>query len=127
MKRLIINNKNSRRQVRHARVRARLQGTGEVPRLSVWRGLRSMAAQLIDDSRRQTLVYVSSRSVKPVVAAVAIGKTAKVALAYAVGEKLAAVALNKGITQAVFDRGGYKYHGRVEAVADGARAGGLKF
>lgn len=124
MKRLIINNKNSRRQVRHARIRRALKGSAALPRLSVWRGLRSTTAQIIDDSSHQTLVYVSSRSVK---APVSKDKTIKVALAYAVGEKLAAAALEKSITKVVFDRGGYRYHGRVQALAEGARAGGLKF
>ncbi|MDO8626238.1 MAG: 50S ribosomal protein L18 [Candidatus Magasanikbacteria bacterium] len=120
----MINNKNSRRQVRHARIRRALKGSAALPRLSVWRGLRSTTAQIIDDSSHQTLVYVSSRSVK---APVSKDKTIKVALAYAVGEKLAAAALEKSITKVVFDRGGYRYHGRVQALAEGARAGGLKF
>lgn len=124
MKRLIINNKNSRRQVRHARIRATVKGTSAVPRLSIFRSLKALTAQIIDDGAHKTLVYVSSRTVK---AAAAKDKTTKVALAYAVGEKLAAEAKAKGIAQVVFDRGGYKYHGRVQAVADGARAGGLKF
>ena len=124
MRRLLNQTKNKLRQVRHARVRARVIGTNECPRLSVFRGLKSLTAQLIDDNSGKTLCYVNSRNIK---AEKAEGKTAKVALAYAVGQKLAEMAKEKNIKKAVFDRGGYKYHGRVAAVADGARACGLDF
>jgi large subunit ribosomal protein L18 len=83
-----------------------------------------MTAQLVDDSTGKTMVYVSSVGMK---APKVEGKTAKVAMAYAVGEKIASEAKAKGISKIVFDRGGYKYHGRVAALAEGARAGGLQF
>lgn len=124
MKRTVNSNKDSRRAVRHARVRARLKGTAARPRLSVFRGLRNMVAQLIDDSAGKTLVYVASVGLK---AKPKEGQGEKVSVAYAVGEKLAETAKAKGITKIIFDRGGYKYHGRVAAIAAGARAGGLEF
>lgn len=124
MKRTIKKTKDSRRSLRHLRVRAVVKGTAECPRLSVFRGLRKMVAQLIDDTTSKTLVYVESTGLtaKP-----KAKEGAKVALAFAVGEKLAAAAKAKKITKIVFDRGGYRYHGRVQAVAEGARAGGLEF
>lgn len=124
MKRLSNNHSSSRRAIRHTRVRSRVVGTLERPRLSVHRGLKSMTAQLIDDSSGKTLAYVNSQSVK---AEKQEGKGAKMVLAYAVGVKLAELAKTKKITKVVFDRGGYSYHGRVAAVADGARATGLQF
>lgn len=124
MKRLINKTKSSLRQVRHARVRARVKGTKELPRLSVFRGLRSLVTQLIDDANGKTLCAVKSAEVKD---GKVEGKTGKVAEAYLVGKKLAEKAAALGIKAIVFDRGGYRYHGRVAAVADGAREGGLKF
>ncbi len=116
--------KNALRQVRHARVRARVQGTAHIPRLSVFRGLRSMAAQLVDDTSGKTICYADSRAVKH---SSVEGKKAKVAAGYAVGKLLAEQARAKGISRVVFDRGGYQFHGRVAALAEGARAGGLQF
>lgn len=124
MKRTVKETKNSLRQVRHDRVRARLFGTKEAPRLSVFRSLRSMTVQLIDDSSGKTLAFVKSSDLK---APKVEGKTTKVGAAYAVGKALAEKAKALGITKAIFDRGGYRYHGRVEAVAAGAREGGLQF
>lgn len=124
MKRLLNKSKNNLRQVRHARVRATVKGTKETPRLSVFRGLRSLVTQLIDDTSGKTLCAVKSAEVKETKVE---GKTGKVALAYLVGQKLAEKAAALGIKSVVFDRGGYRYHGRVAAVAEGARAGGLKF
>jgi len=124
MKRLLNKTKNNLRQVRHARVRARVKGTKDVPRLSVFRGLRSLVTQLIDDANGKTLCAVKSSEVK---AGKVDGKTGKVAEAYLVGKKLAEKAVAAGISNIVFDRGGYRYHGRVAAVAEGAREGGLKF
>lgn len=123
MKRLLTS-KNEIREVRHERVRMQVKGTGVCPRLSVYRGLRSTIAQLIDDTTGRTLAYVNSNEIKNVKVE---GKDGKVAAAYAVGQKLAEKAVALKITSVVFDRGGYQYHGRVEAVADGARAGGLQF
>ncbi len=126
MKRLTTTTKNALRQIRHRRVRKSVMGTPKRPRLSVFRGLRSTIAQLVDDSTGKTLCYVKSVALKSAKAKVE-GKTTKVAAAHAVGFSLAEKAKGLGITQAVFDRGGYKYHGRIQAVAEGARAGGLEF
>ncbi len=124
MKRLLTKSKNALRQVRHSRVRSVVQGTSSHPRLSVFRGLRSTIAQLVDDAAGKTLCYVSSKEIKETKTE---GRTGKVAAAFLVGKKLAEKASEKGIKTIVFDRAGYKYHGRVQAVADGAREGGLQF
>lgn len=124
MRKLATKTKNALRQVRHDRIRATLKGTSATPRLSVFRSLRNMTAQLVDDSSGKTLVAVNSGSLK---AKKVEGKVGKVAMAYVVGEKIAELAKEKGISQVVFDRGGYRYHGRVAALAEGARVGGLKF
>jgi large subunit ribosomal protein L18 len=120
MKRL-SNNKNNRalRVRRHNRVRAIVSGTAEKPRLSVFRSLRGMVAQLVNDEAGKTLCYASSKELKE--------KKGKVSVAEALGKLIAEKAKTKGIVQIVFDRGGYKYHGRVKALAEGARAGGLEF
>lgn len=116
--------KNKIRQIRHKRVRTRVIGTASMPRLSVFRGVRSIVAQLIDDATGKTLCAAHSREVgKKAVE----GKAGKVAVSYLVGELLAQRAKDKKITAVTFDRGGYSYHGRVQALADGARAGGLQF
>lgn len=109
---------------RHARVRKRVYGTTERPRLSVFRSLRGIYGQIIDDTRGHTLVAGSSR--EPTVAGTATGKK-PVDLARATGKSLGTRALAAGITAVAFDRGGYKYHGRVRAFAEGAREAGLKF
>lgn len=124
MKRLVKITKNSLREVRHDRIRTHLRGSAAVPRLSVFRSLRSMTAQLVDDVAGKTLVFVNSGKLKHKKVE---GKVAKVAMAFQVGEKLAELAKAKDITKVVFDRGGYRYHGRVAALAEGARAGGLQF
>ena len=124
MKRLINKSKNKLRQIRHVRVRKNLVGTAEKPRLSVHRSLKSMTVQLIDDNSGKTLCYVSGKEAgKEKVENIG----GKIAQGYVLGKKIAEKAKAKGITTAVFDRGGYKYHGRVKAVADGAREGGLNF
>lgn len=120
----IVKSKNGLRGVRHTRIRVNLKGTSTLPRLSVFRSIKSMTAQLVDDENGKTLVYVNGKDVK---AKKVEDKTAKVSVAFAVGEKIAELAKAKGIEQVIFDRAGYQYHGRVEAVADGARKGGLKF
>ncbi|MDO8509810.1 MAG: 50S ribosomal protein L18 [bacterium] len=124
MKRLMSKSRNNLRLVRHARVRARMHGTAEKPRLSVFRGLKGMVAQIIDDNTGKTLCAAKSAETK---GGKAEGRTGKVAEAYLVGQKLAEKATALKISTVVFDRGGYAYHGRVAALADGARAGGLKF
>ncbi len=114
----------SLRTRRHNRVRARVVGTSERPRLSVFRSLKQIQAQLIDDAKGITLCSAGTIEVKEKTGS---DKKAKVGAAYAVGKLIAEKAKSKGITQVVFDRGGYQYHGRVQAVAEGAREGGLEF
>lgn len=109
---------------RHKRVRKSVSGTSERPRLSVFRSLRHLYAQVIDDSIGKTLVCAST--VDGEVAAQVEGMN-KVQQAGVVGKVLALRSLSEGITKVVFDRGGYKYHGRVKALADAAREGGLEF
>ncbi|MFI5370315.1 MAG: 50S ribosomal protein L18 [Candidatus Eisenbacteria bacterium] len=116
-------NKLERRAIRRLRIRNRVQGNGERPRLSVFRSATHIYAQVIDDTRGVTLVSASSLDdVKPLVE----GK-GKTAVSIAVGKLLAQRAKEKGLARVCFDRGGYLYHGRVKALADGARAGGLEF
>ncbi len=112
------------RQRRHRRVRQRITGTAERPRLSVFRSLTHIYAQVIDDTAGRTLLACST--VDPEVKAQLDGKN-KSADAAVVGTTLAARAKEMGITSVVFDRGGYLYHGRVKSLADAARAGGLQF
>lgn len=110
---------NNRRLRRVARTRAKLLGTSKTPRLAVSRSNRFMYAQLIDDSSGRTLAHATSREIKE--------KKAKTAMAEHVGELIGKRAIKKGIKTVVFDRREYKYHGRVKAMADGARKAGLKF
>ncbi|MGH9488014.1 MAG: 50S ribosomal protein L18 [Terriglobales bacterium] len=114
--------KNQRRRLRHQRARRHLAGSSQRPRLSVFRSLHHIYAQVIDDQRGATLAAVSSRE-----KALALAHGGNRAAAEAVGRALAARALERGISTVVFDRGGYLYHGRVQALADAARAAGLKF
>ncbi|MBQ3496446.1 MAG: 50S ribosomal protein L18 [Clostridia bacterium] len=116
--------KNQDRLKRHARVRRKISGTAEAPRLCVFRSLNHIYAQIIDDVKGHTLVACSS--VEKEIAAQVEGKDKK-GVAKLVGQKLAEKALAKGISVVVFDRGGYLYTGRVASLADGAREGGLKF
>jgi large subunit ribosomal protein L18 len=116
--------KTEKKQIRariHKRIRSRLAGSPERPRLAVFRSVAHIYAQLIDDSRGTTLVSASS-----------VDKGAKtnggnIAAAKAIGKLVAERAKDKGIKSVVFDRGGYKYHGRVKALADAAREAGLEF
>ena len=116
-------NKHERRRIRRYRIRNRVTGSPERPRLSVFRSSSHIYAQIVDDANGVTLTQASSRDdVKKLVE----GK-GKVGLSAAVGKLLAQRATEKGIAAVAFDRGGYLYHGRVKALADGARAGGLNF
>ncbi|HSR88832.1 MAG TPA: 50S ribosomal protein L18 [Candidatus Udaeobacter sp.] len=124
MKRLFNKNKSTLRQIRHIRVRKTLIGTAAEPRLSVFRSLKGMTVQLIDDNTGKTLCAANAQEIKEKKSA---DKTHKVAVSYLLGKLLAEKAKTKGISQVKFDRGGYKYHGRVKALADGAREGGLVF
>ena len=116
-------NKVSKNEVRvrkHARVRAKISGTKDCPRLCVYRSNKHIEAQIIDDVKGVTLAHVSSVALK-------LENGSNIAAASKVGEELAKVAKAKKISKVVFDRGGYLYHGRVAALADAAREGGLKF
>jgi len=112
------------RQRRHARVRKHVMGTPERPRLCVFRSLKHIHAQVIDDTRAHTLVSASTLDAE--VREQLAGKD-KEAQAEVVGQVLARRASEAGIQAVVFDRGGYKYHGRVKSLADAARKGGLQF
>jgi large subunit ribosomal protein L18 len=116
-------NKYERRRIRRYRIRNKVSGSQARPRLSVFRSSAHIYAQIIDDTTGITIVQASSRDE---VKAAAEGK-GKVGLSVAVGKLLAQRAKEKGIALVAFDRGGYLYHGRVKALADGARAGGLNF
>lgn len=112
---------NIARKKRHVRVRGKISGTAECPRLNVYRSLSNIYAQLIDDEAGVTLAQAST------VEKDFAQYGGNVEAAKAVGKKIAERATEKGIKECVFDRGGYVYHGRVAAVADGAREGGLEF
>ena len=118
------NSKNDRRLARHARVRKDVFGTPERPRLCVYRSLKNISAQIIDDVNGKTLVAASSLE-KELKAELAYGGNKDAAKA--VGAAVAKKALAAGIDCVCFDRGGYLYHGRVKELADGAREAGLKF
>jgi large subunit ribosomal protein L18 len=111
-------NKTVQRKRRHARVRAKISGSTETPRLIVFRSTRYMHAQLIDDTSGKTLAAAHDLKVK---------KGTKLERAAAVGKELGEKAIKAGVKSCVFDRNGYKYHGRVKALADSAREAGLKF
>jgi large subunit ribosomal protein L18 len=108
-----------KRWIRHRRVRKTVRGVADRPRLAVFRSSNHIYAQVIDDDRGHTLAAATSLAVK--------SDGAKIAAAKTVGETVARLALAAGVTRVVFDRGGYKYHGRVKALADGARSEGLSF
>ncbi|MEK6665325.1 MAG: 50S ribosomal protein L18 [candidate division NC10 bacterium] len=112
------------RKIRHLRVRQRVRGTAARPRLSVFRSLKHIFAQLIDDEAGRTLAAVGSRS--PEFQA-KLKSGGNVAAAKLVGELVAEKAKARSIERVVFDRGGYQFHGRVKALAEAARAGGLQF
>ncbi len=108
-----------KRAVRHNRVRSRVSGSPERPRLSVFRASRHIYAQIIDDTQGLTLASASSMEVK--------AKDKKTGISAAVGKLIAEKAMAKNITTVKFDRGGFAYHGRVKALAEAARETGLKF
>lgn len=114
--------RNSKRQKRHKRIRNRLSGTEERPRLNVFRSNKNTYAQLIDDVNGNTIVSASTIDKE-----LALDATGNVEAAKKVGELIAKKALEKGHKSVVFDRGGYLYHGRVQALAEAAREAGLKF
>ena len=112
--------KNAERQRRHARVRTKVSGTADRPRLNVFRSNSHISAQLIDDVNGVTLVSANSVEMK-------LENGGNIAAATLVGTEVAQRALKANITNVVFDRGGYLYHGRVKAIADAAREAGLVF
>ena len=119
-----LRSRNALRMRRHERIRKRLKGSADRPRLSVFRSLHHVYAQVIDDNTGRTVVAASTRE-----KAVANGlkSLAGADAAQRVGTMLAQRAKEKGVTAVVFDRGGYKYHGRIKALADAARSAGLEF
>jgi large subunit ribosomal protein L18 len=110
--------RNAIRQRIHARIRAKLSGTAERPRLNVYRSLNNIYAQVIDDQKGVTLVSASTIKQKT---------GGNVAAAREIGKTVAELAVQKGIKKVVFDRGGFLYHGRIKALADAAREAGLEF
>lgn len=111
-------NKRIKRQTRHRRVRARIIGSSKRPRLCVFRSSKHIYAQLIDDSKAKILASAGDLNVKA---------KGKIETAGEIGRKIAGLAKELGLEEVVFDRGGYRYHGRVKALAEGAREKGLKF
>jgi large subunit ribosomal protein L18 len=111
-------NREAIRQRIHSRIRAKLAGTVERPRLSVYRSINHIYAQVIDDQKGETLVSASSIKLKT---------GGNVAAAKAIGKTVAEAAVKQGIKKVVFDRGGFLYHGRIKALADAAREAGLEF
>jgi large subunit ribosomal protein L18 len=120
---LVVRENPKGRDRRRRAVRKKISGTPERPRLSVFRGNRGMSCQVIDDVQGSTIVYASSLE-KELKSASPANKTEAARL---LGATIAKRAVEKGVTTVVFDRGGYKYHGRVKALADAARENGLKF
>ena len=114
----IPKSREQQRNRRHLRVRKKVTGTAERPRLVVFRSLKHICAQLVDDTSRRTILTVSDLAIEQ-------GKKAE--RASEVGRLVAERAKAAGISRVVFDRAGYRYHGRIKAVADGARKGGLEF
>jgi large subunit ribosomal protein L18 len=117
-----MNNKSTARQKIRYRIRKKVNGTPEMPRLSVFRSNTDIYAQLIDDTKGVTIAAASSKQKD-----ISAQKTHKSAKSKMVGESIAKKAIELGVKKVVFDRGGYVYHGRVKAVAEGAREGGLDF
>jgi large subunit ribosomal protein L18 len=112
--------RNAIRQRIHSRIRRKLSGSSERPRLNVYRSLNHIYAQVIDDAKGETILSASTLSAK-------LKTGGNVAAAKEVGKLVAERALEKGIKKVVFDRGGYLYHGRIKALADAAREAGLEF
>jgi len=115
-----MQSKREKRYKRHRRVRAKVAGTKDCPRLSVFRSNQHTYIQIIDDAVGKILVSASDVKVKK-------AKLSKLETAKKIGKEIAKNCLKQNIKKVIFDRGGYKYHGRIKAVAEGAREGGLKF
>ena len=112
--------RNAIRQTVHARIRRKLAGTAERPRLNVYRSLNHIYAQIIDDTKGETLASASTVTTK-------LASGGNIAAAKEIGRVVAERAIEKGVKKVVFDRGGYLYHGRIKALADAAREAGLDF
>lgn len=126
---MIKQSKQIKRMMRHKRIRAKIRGTAQRPRFSVFKSNYHLYAQLINDSEGKTMLAVSDKEIKvkiPAKLRSGASKTKKI-LAYEVGKLIAKKAAGKGILNVVFDRSGYKFHGIILEIAKGAREGGLKF
>ena len=120
--------KQEKRKRRHRKVRAKISGTSKVPRLCIFKSNKYIYAQLIDDQKGKTILNSDNLKFKKTKTKTKTSSSSgKVGLAREVGKMIAEKAVKKGIKNIVFDRSGYKYHGRVKALAEGAREGGLKF
>jgi len=119
--------KQQKRNRRHKKVRAKIKGTAKTPRLCIFRSNKHIYAQLIDDEKGKTLASVSDEEIGKLAQKAKPIEAGKLLIAHQAGKLLAEKAIKAGIKEIVFDRGGYKYHGRVKALAEGAREGGLKF
>jgi large subunit ribosomal protein L18 len=115
-----LRQRNVIRQRIHFRIRQKMQGTAERPRLNVYRSLNHIYAQIVDDAKGETILSASTLAAK-------MKTGGNVAAAKEIGKQVAERAIEKGIKRVVFDRGGYLYHGRIKALADAARAAGLEF
>lgn len=129
--------KQKNREKRHKRIRAKILGDAKTPRFCVFRSKNHIYAQLVDDTKGKTLVFAKDNEIKSPKASAKISKegtdseniikTRKASVAYALGKLIAEKAQANKIEKVIFDRSGYQYHGRVKALADGAREGGLRF
>lgn len=119
--------KQKKKLRRKKRIRSKIKGTAVIPRLSVFRSKKHIYAQLIDDEKKHVIAAADDLKIKIKKTPDLNKRTKKIAIAFEVGKLIAQKALEKKIERVVFDRGGYKYHGRVKALAEGAREGGLKF
>jgi len=120
--------RKAKKDIRHKRIRKKLTGTADVPRVSVYRSKKNISAQIVDDISQSTILHVSSLSLDfpDDIKEADRNIQRKVAISKLVGKHLAELAKSKGIQKACFDRGGHSYHGRVKALADGLREGGVK-
>ncbi len=121
---IIKESRKEKRKIRHLRIRKKILGTPERPRLSVYKSLRYIYAQIIDDTKGHTLVSASSLEKE---LRSQLKSTDNIEAAQLIGKTIAKRALEKGIKKVVFDRGGFLYHGKIKALADSARAEGLEF
>ncbi|MGI9553897.1 MAG: 50S ribosomal protein L18 [Thermodesulfobacteriota bacterium] len=121
--------RNTRRNFKHKRIRKKVSGTNDIPRVSVYKSTKNIYAQVIDDNSQQTIANISSLSPDVVKKIKNADKemTRKVGISKLVGVQLSELVKEKGFKKVRFDRGGYSYHGRIKALADGLREGGIEF